>query len=122
MKCPDCESHLNPKQVDAVEVDYCRDCGGTWFDAGELERVGRQAAGIDSVTGFSRNLPAGACPRCSDATLLGGQMGRHSVARCPGCRGIWVPQPIRTVEERRVVGESVIGALEIAIGVFDIFF
>jgi hypothetical protein len=49
-------------------------------------------------------------------------MGLHSVARCPACKGIWVPQPIRTLEERRVVGESVIEALEIALGVLEIFF
>jgi len=28
MKCPDCESALDPKQVGAVEVDCCADCGG----------------------------------------------------------------------------------------------
>ena len=40
--CPDCRTRLQPFWVparrlgDEVELDRCNDCGGVWFDAGEL--------------------------------------------------------------------------------------
>jgi DNA-directed RNA polymerase subunit M/transcription elongation factor TFIIS len=40
--CPDCRKRLQPFWMPAsriggeVELDRCRECGGVWFDAGEL--------------------------------------------------------------------------------------
>ena len=37
MKCPVCRNLMIVVEHDKVEVDHCVHCGGTWFDAGELE-------------------------------------------------------------------------------------
>ncbi len=37
MKCPACKSIMIVVEHEQIELDYCPDCGGVWFDAGELE-------------------------------------------------------------------------------------
>ena len=37
MDCPVCKNAMIVLELAEVEVDYCTDCGGIWFDAGELE-------------------------------------------------------------------------------------
>ncbi len=37
MKCPVCKNIMIVVEHDKIEVDHCVHCGGTWFDAGELE-------------------------------------------------------------------------------------
>lgn len=46
-RCPACASEMALLRVerhgDWIELDHCPACRGTWFDAGEIERVKRQA-------------------------------------------------------------------------------
>ncbi len=37
MKCPTCHNMMIVVEHEHVELDYCPDCEGVWFDAGELE-------------------------------------------------------------------------------------
>lgn len=39
MKCPKCGSGLEEVEYRAIKVDYCGGCGGSWFDAGEIEQL-----------------------------------------------------------------------------------
>ena len=39
MKCPKCGMDLVTVQFQGVSIDRCTSCGGTYFDAGELEQV-----------------------------------------------------------------------------------
>lgn len=43
--CAGCGGELAGADIDGVEVDLCRRCGGVWFDGGELEEIshGRHA-------------------------------------------------------------------------------
>ena len=43
MKCPACKSDLVVVEREGIEVDWCLDCGGLWFDEGELELLGEKA-------------------------------------------------------------------------------
>ena len=36
MICPTCKSDMIVVEHDNVELDYCTDCSGVWFDAGEM--------------------------------------------------------------------------------------
>ncbi len=69
MKCPVCKSPLVVVERESIELDWCPDCRGVWFDSGELEllaakvgghlhpeMIGRPARG----TGEARRR----CPRC----------------------------------------------------------
>ena len=78
MKCPACFSELSSVTIGQLTVDMCRGgCGGTWFDAFELQQVdeSHESAGqwlvnierdphlhVDS----SRKR---ACPKCSGVKL-----------------------------------------------------
>ncbi len=37
MKCPACSNLMIVVEHEHIELDYCPDCAGVWFDAGELE-------------------------------------------------------------------------------------
>lgn len=38
MNCPNCGKLLVKQTIDDIDLDICQDCGGTWFDKGELTR------------------------------------------------------------------------------------
>ncbi|MEE8471282.1 MAG: zf-TFIIB domain-containing protein [Dehalococcoidia bacterium] len=37
MKCPTCKNLMIVVEHEKIELDYCVECSGVWFDAGELE-------------------------------------------------------------------------------------
>ncbi len=37
MKCPACRNMMIVVEHEHIELDYCPDCSGVWFDAGELD-------------------------------------------------------------------------------------
>ncbi len=37
MKCPTCSELMIVVEHEEIELDYCVNCSGVWFDAGELE-------------------------------------------------------------------------------------
>ncbi len=39
MKCPVDSRELLITHRDGIEIDYCPECRGVWFDRGELEKV-----------------------------------------------------------------------------------
>jgi Zn-finger nucleic acid-binding protein len=102
MKCPACFNELTELQVGSVRVDVCQGgCGGTWFDAFEMQRVDEEheAAGEhlleikrdeQVVVDASRKRE---CPRCPGIKLK-----RHffsarrqvEVDQCPNCAGYWL--------------------------------
>jgi len=122
VRCPDCEAQLRVMKMGLIEVDQCDACGGTWFDEGEFGSVRNTVRPRDVELTFTpTGLPAGPCPRCVDATLAAGVVAPASVGRCHRCRGIWVPKPIRTAQERQVDADGIVGVLEIVIAVLQFF-
>ena len=45
MKCPKCGADLREVEHHHVKVDECTECGGIWFDKGELELLERTISG-----------------------------------------------------------------------------
>jgi rubrerythrin len=39
MKCPKCGMDLATIEFRGIKLDRCPSCGGTWFDAGEVEQL-----------------------------------------------------------------------------------
>lgn len=39
MKCPKCGHDLHTIKLQDLDVDRCVNCGGTFFDAGEMEQI-----------------------------------------------------------------------------------
>ncbi len=67
--CPVCTEALVSYELEGVEIDSCLSCGGTWLDAGELERI------------------AGVSEGALSEALLRGAGGKHGKRRCVRCRG-----------------------------------
>ena len=43
MICPVCKKVMLVIEYNEIELDYCNQCGGVWFDAGELELMLKSA-------------------------------------------------------------------------------
>ncbi|MDP1830136.1 MAG: zf-TFIIB domain-containing protein [Archangium sp.] len=95
MRARTCPTHRTPMQRlisstpagRELELDRCGECGGLWFDAGELE-----------LTATHRALPAGPgfeyfCPSCSDPARDPAVGGQFAAARCNACQGTWLDGP-----------------------------
>ena len=70
MRCPACKAQLVVVERESIEVDWCPDCHGVWFDAGEIELLAERAG---------KTLEPG---------LVGRPAGKVDEAnrRCPRCR------------------------------------
>lgn len=97
MNCPVCRSALVEKRVLGIRLDRCSDCGGVWFDAGELEayrvsvNAGLNSGSVPQAI-FEPNLELGLeiCPRCVSESLTVGTLGDHALRRCNRCAGVFV--------------------------------
>jgi uncharacterized protein len=64
MKCPKCGGDLGEQEIGNVKVDVCKDCGGTWLDAGELDLLRHvQKSGGNVLKGLFDLLPGKASAR-----------------------------------------------------------
>ena len=69
MRCPACRTVLVVVERHEIEVDWCPECRGIWFDEGELELLGERGGMLISPASL---FEAGGrpgdrrCPRCSD--------------------------------------------------------
>jgi len=99
MDCPVCKTPMVVIEFREIELDYCPDCFGVWFDAGELELL-MESAGLDPrktplVLEPLRGGTAEArrrCPLCRrkmEKAACAGREGRVIVDRCKRDGGIW---------------------------------
>ena len=52
--CPVCKEPMLVLELDTVEIDHCARCGGTWLDAGELERIAGDTASGSTAERWNR--------------------------------------------------------------------
>ena len=82
MRCPKCRSDMAQIDVQGTEIDRCRDCGGLWFDAGEMELLSNKEAAAIIDTGSAKQ---------------GREYNKIDQYRCPRCGG----EMCRTADERQ---------------------
>ncbi len=70
MNCPICNIPLIALELDQVEVDHCRACGGVWLDPEEMDLLLDGSAGRDEIR----------------AQLKWGEPSEEKSRRCPICR------------------------------------
>ena len=100
MLCPVCKVPAIVVEYNEIELDYCTNCHGVWFDAGELELL-LESAGLGGTEAFLDSvLGAGAagtpekkrrCPICN-LKMKKAFVDRPSgtlVDICPDEHGIW---------------------------------
>ena len=55
MKCPKCGMDLATLEFHGIKIDKCASCGGSWFDAGEIEQLLQHEKGMfDKVMSIFR--------------------------------------------------------------------
>ena len=55
MICPACKSDMIVVEHSQIELDYCADCRGLWFDSGELELL-LESMGLESPDLFLSDI------------------------------------------------------------------
>lgn len=93
LQCPDCQRPLREVVHHDVHVDVC-DCGGMWFDRGELETWRRASKGQrqgGKAADLERNAKALPCPGCASMDLRARSLDTIACARCERCGGVWLP-------------------------------
>lgn len=92
MPCPRCSSLMRPVLEHDVKLDRCGQCGGTWYDRGELEAI-RQASGK-----LDDELAAAGKEEREEAARDGGEPmqalaeGKALYLPCPRCQGAMTRQ------------------------------
>ncbi len=100
MNCPRCQTELETRSVEGVEIDECRDCQGIWLDAEKLRRLKDGTDPDlqwmdfelwDHADRFHLTEKPIDCPACS-VPLVAIEYGDTGVAIdcCNGCRGVWL--------------------------------
>ncbi|MHC1578998.1 MAG: TFIIB-type zinc ribbon-containing protein [Dehalococcoidia bacterium] len=136
MICPVCKKPMIVVEYHSIELDYCTNCRGAWFDSGELELL-LKSYGLEEPKPFFDDMlssPEAAssekkrkCPICGrrmKKTAIGGQP-EMLIDVCRDEHGLWfdggeVAQLIKHLAgERPSKGDSrgrVIGFLEEVLG------
>ena len=101
MLCPVCKLDQVILEWDDVELDFCVECHGIWFDADELRHLFAAAGVPDDVLLLERRLrllsgsTRGArrrCPRCRarmDHVSAPDHPEQTVLDRCPRGHGLW---------------------------------
>lgn len=68
MNCPACKNSLIILELNQIEIDYCTNCKGIWFDKGELELIHSEEVRNDLKDLFREELNSTEqiikCPIC----------------------------------------------------------
>jgi len=94
MDCPRCTT-TPLTAIDTAEgetVDFCRSCGGTFYDDGELEAILTLPRTVRVRRAGIMPTPGPACPRCQTPMNEVGYPRKAPVRIdvCPGCHGVWL--------------------------------
>jgi Zn-finger nucleic acid-binding protein len=91
MKCPVCSVPTYVVEYNEIELDLCPDCGGIWFDAGELELLLSQNESSTLVPDAVSTEAVRECPLCRqdmEKMNIGPAGGVHIDTCSRGC-GLW---------------------------------
>jgi Zn-finger nucleic acid-binding protein len=94
MKCPACkEEKFKEYTHQGVQIDFCQNCKGLWFDKAELSffvSTGEDIPNLEEVLKFAKDTELD-CARCDDVKLK--EMPYHPsesllIDYCSGCDGV----------------------------------
>jgi len=82
----------------SMAVEKCNNCGGHWFDSGELERIENiiepTLIDFNKLPSKRQQLLPLYCPCCEDHPMMektGHSRGHHVIMDfCSTCKGIWL--------------------------------
>ncbi len=110
MKCPDCDLPLLTIEVGDVELDYCVQGHGTWFDEGEIE------AFLDTNGPALRYSHGHAgkrrCPRCEQKLNIVDVNNAVELDLCSTGCGLWFDKGEIAGLAKALHGEDSLSELE----------
>lgn len=136
MICPVCKNDMIVVEYHNIELDYCNNCKGVWFDSGELELL-LESYGLEEtkmfLDGILNSQEAVSSEKKRNCPVCGHKMKKTAIGEQPAilidvCRdkhGLWfdggeVAQLIRRLAEehppKRDSREQVISFLEEVFG------
>ena len=86
MKCPACSNIMIVVEHEHVELDYCTDCAGVWFDIGELELLLDPAEfeqPLPSLDSILTSPEAKSVEKKRKCPICGGKMKKSTVGHDP---------------------------------------
>jgi Zn-finger nucleic acid-binding protein len=88
MHCPGCRLPMLTIEVEGIELDYCGQDLGVWFDEGEIEALFQS---MTPVLVPQKNAPRGKrrCPRCGAKMQLMHPVPELELDVCPHGDGVW---------------------------------
>ncbi|MFO7652600.1 MAG: zf-TFIIB domain-containing protein [Candidatus Krumholzibacteriia bacterium] len=86
MECPRCHIPALVVEHDGVELDHCSECGGTWFDSGELALLFAGEPSGGSHAGGPDPESLGMWVNPERIAALPDAAGDEKPRRCPICR------------------------------------
>ena len=100
MICPTCHNVMIVVEHDKIELDYCPNCSGAWFDSGELELILDSMGLGDSLLSLSNIFASPEaettekkrrCPICNQKMkkAIIGEKPEVLIDRCPNGDGLW---------------------------------
>jgi Zn-finger nucleic acid-binding protein len=117
MRCPVCRHHMIVVEYHNVELDYCNNCRGVWFDSGELELL-LKSYGLEEPKAFFENIFSSQETPCAEkkrkCPICGRRMKKTAIGEQPAvlidaCRekhGLWFDggEVVQLIE--RLAGEQ----------------
>lgn len=117
MICPTCKSHMIVVEHNKIELDYCTNCKGVWFDSGELglllRSMGLESRGLlpgnvsdaEEVKTAEKKRRCPMCGRKMKKTTVG-QQPEVLIDVCKRGDGLWfdggeVMQVVRQLAEKQ---------------------
>lgn len=121
MNCPKCNVELASFSAEGVDMDLCDQCGGVWFDKGELAFYTETS---EDVPAIGNAIDAGRqvnceCPRCDDVKLVETRFVEGSdllVDICPRCKGVFLDKGELKRVEQLSVDRDMLGKVGRALG------
>jgi len=127
MKCPTCNNPLKNVRYQHQAIDLCPDCGGIWFDKGELQAVVQSLISeekVDYQTAQEAYNPKALpcireehrirmCPSCHDQmdTFNYCYDSNIFLDKCSSCGGIWADKGEMKQAARYIKGNPSVKAL-----------
>jgi Zn-finger nucleic acid-binding protein len=116
MICPTCNSDMIVVEHNKIELDYCTNCRGVWFDSGELELL-LESMNLEGTDLFLGSILDSAGAKSSEkkrrCPICGRKMNKTTIGQdpevlidvCPQGDGLWfdggeVGDLIRQVAEK----------------------
>lgn len=132
MDCPVCQVHLIVVERKQIELDFCIQCRGTWFDHEEFSLLVNQSQDEPSSPNIQDNIgkildnqpdvhasePHYPCPRCKHTMTkidVTGH-GEFYLDRCPSRHGLWFEEnetekTLTSLIKRQFSGEKALVAI-----------